>query len=97
MEHFKKIAKWNEVVIASAAEQHAFDTATRQAEELKIEIDVTVKAARQILESALKPGEKLPEPVESKFPQATRSDLKLCVRITRPLLQQSLNYLLQWS
>ena len=76
MEHFKKVARWNENPIATAADQEQVQRHQKLVAEKKSEIDKLVQAARKVL-GADSPtndkGKQSASEIEKQFPGETRA------------------------
>lgn len=76
MENFKIIAKWNENPIPTPE-----DTARQEAHKVKVDakkkvIDEFVAKANKKVQDECKPGEKLPEKLETAYDEETKAELK---------------------
>ncbi|MBP86199.1 MAG: hypothetical protein CMJ64_05705 [Planctomycetaceae bacterium] len=76
MESFKRIARWNENSIATAADIKRKETVDTHVAEHKAAIKVLADKANAQLKAGLAEGEKLPKDAESKFPQEVQTELK---------------------
>jgi mono/diheme cytochrome c family protein len=76
MEHFKKIARWNENVIASVAERAVYEEYERKLKERRELIQRAVEEANQALLAKLGPDAKLPKNPDPMYPEAAREELK---------------------
>ncbi|MDA8743169.1 PSD1 and planctomycete cytochrome C domain-containing protein [Rubripirellula amarantea] len=74
MESFKTVARWNEVLIADSDEMARKNEHERIVTEAKQKIDTRIAAAKRELTPTK--GETVPEDIEKRFPEATRSELK---------------------
>ncbi|MCO6458155.1 MAG: DUF1553 domain-containing protein [Pirellulaceae bacterium] len=76
MEHFRKIARWNEVSIASSDQQQQADEHQRRVAAQEQAIQQLVADANQQLLKSAEPGATVPKDAEAKYPEETRSQLK---------------------
>jgi len=76
MEHFTKIARWNEATIASPEETSKHQQIEQQIAEKKQQIDALVKTAMDKLKADLGAEAKLPDNPETQFAQETQTHLK---------------------
>jgi mono/diheme cytochrome c family protein len=71
MEHFTKIAKWNETTIATQSDLDQQQTALAAVEQTKKQIGEIVAQANSALLDSLETGASLPENPESQYPAET--------------------------
>jgi cytochrome c553/mono/diheme cytochrome c family protein len=76
MEHFRKVARWNEQVIATARELSALAAHQRKLDEHKAAIQRVIETANQSLLASLGSGAELPKDAETHYSEATRAELK---------------------
>jgi hypothetical protein len=75
MEHFTKIAKWNEVDISTPEQRQQHADATAKVAAKQTEIDALIQAANEDLKSRLAEDKKLPDHPESEYPDEQKSQL----------------------
>ena len=75
MESFKRIARWHENPLATAAEQQAHQQRTETITKLKAQIKQLTDQANKQLSATLKPGTPPPKDAASKYPAAIRKQL----------------------
>ncbi len=77
MEHFKKIARWNEVSIATEQQQLQRQKLEGQIAEQKQQIGRVTSRANEQLRSRLPAGESLPDDVQKHYDEPTRKELQV--------------------
>ena len=75
MEHFTKIAKWNEVDISTQQQRTTHAEATARVAAKQKEIDTLIESAKEDLKRRLAADEKLPENPESQYLEEQKSQL----------------------
>ncbi len=81
MEDYKRIAKWNEVSVATAEQERQRLAQQQRAAEAEQKLDNFVAQANQDLLSSLADGDKLPQNPEQHYDPATRQRLVALPRI----------------